>query len=319
MRKPKQLFTNTKGVSSLFIGIFVTLFLLILLSTLFVGLSVFNSSITNYLKIEEDRMQEKILIAGPNALILNSTTGSIQAILVNNTGALTSRIRALYIAGTFVCDPSTFQGDSYIAPQDSMWIDLSSIDSPITLNSTTLNGLWTVTTERGIKSSDTGDNLLFGPPLPFSDPNRIYFGPLLLFYNWFHWSNNGGATWNNGWSIPKNTNNIIWRILIANIDDRPIHLSSTSTFCLVQNSQQQGKTALWNIDQNGLNPQNLYLEPGHYYFLHFGTGGDNLVNMGEPYPISSTFLTFIGSFVEPDDSLTPFGQTIPFEAVLVTG
>jgi len=30
------------------------------------------------------------------------------------------------------------------------------------------------------------------------------------------------------------------------------------------------------------------------------------------------FLTFFGFFVEPDGTLTPFGQTIPFEAVLIT-
>ena len=30
------------------------------------------------------------------------------------------------------------------------------------------------------------------------------------------------------------------------------------------------------------------------------------------------FLTFYGSFVETDGTLTAFGQTIPFEAVLIT-
>lgn len=323
MKKPKQLLTNKKGISSLFIGIYVTLLLLVLISTLFVGLSVSNSSVTNYLKVEQDRMQEKILIAGPNALIIDAN-GSIRALLVNNTGALTARIRALYIAGKFVCDPSTLPGDSYIAPQGSMWMNLSSVNPPIVLNSKTLNGLWTVTTERGIKSFDTGENLWLGPPGYSSDPNRMYFGPLLLFYNWFHWSNDGGTTWNNGWSIPSAAKNVIWRILIANIDDRQIFLDTESSFALVYNSKQSGKTAIWKIDPyvnpQSLNPLNLGLEAGHYYFLHFSVPSGNvaLSSMGSPYNINLNFLTFMGKFVEPNGSLTPFGQTIPFEAVLVT-
>lgn len=317
MKKSRNLLTNKKGISPLLIGIFITLLLFVLMSTLFFGLSISNSSLTNYLRIEQDRMQEKILIAGPNALKIDRD-GMVLSLLVNNTGALAARIRALYIAEKFIFDPSTLPGDSYIAPQTSKWIDLSSINPRIPIDTTTLSVNWTVTTQRGTKSSDTGADLWLGPPIDSSDPNRIYFGPLLLFYNYFHWSNNGGATWHSGWSIPQNTQNIIWRILIANIDDRQIVLSTTSSFAMVQNSQQPNKIATWDIGPTNLNPS--YLDPGHYYFLHFSLNGPNSLSyMYSPNPISSNFLTFIGNFVEADNSVTPFGQTIPFEAILVTG
>ncbi len=322
MKKPKRLWTNKRGISSLFIGIYLALLTVVLLTTLFIGLSVSNASITSALRVEQDRTQEKILITGPNALIINSTSGTVDSLLVKNMGAITARIRSLYIAGRFVCDPSNSSTDSYITPQGSMWIDLTKTNPRISLNNPdAMNGLWTVTTQRGTKSSETGADLWLGSPMNSTDPNKFYFGPLLLFYNMFHWSSNGGSTWNNGWAIPQNTGNVIWRILVANIDNRQINLESTSSFALVQNSQQQQKTITWGIGPSNLNPPNLKLKPGHYYFLYFSVkqGSTNINELYTPNPICSNFLTFIGKFVEPDSSLTMFGQTIPFEAVLITG
>jgi hypothetical protein len=313
----KKFVNNKKGISSLFIGIYIALIVLLLISTLFIDLSVSHSSLTSYLQVEQDRNQESILISGPGGLNVNTTTGSVESMNVNNTGAIAVRIRALYIAGKFVCDPSTFPNDSYIAPKDSLWIQLSDLDPPITLNDTTLNGQWAVTTQRGTKSSDTGADLWLGPPNNPSNPNKLYFGPLLLIYDMFHWSSDGGSTWNNGWAIPHKTSGVIWRILVANIDNRQIILSSSSSFTLVQNSQQSNNVAVWNIDPALSN--NLCLNSGQYYFLYYSLNGpSDLTNLYTPNPITSNFLTFIGNFVEQNGTLTNFGQTIPFEAVLIT-
>ncbi len=317
MKKSKQLLSNKRGISSLFIGVYIALLIIILISTLFIALSISNSSLTDYLKVEQDRMQESILIAGPGGLTVDGT-GKVESLLVNNTGALTARIRALYVAGKLICDPSNLTGDSYIAPQSSIWVDLSNIKPPIVMNNITLNGQWVVTTERGTKSSDSGADLWLGPPFNASDPNRFYFGPLLLFYNWFQWSGDNEKTWNGGWTIPQDadkSNRIIWRILVANIDNRPIILTS-STFTLVQNSQQQQKTATWNLDPALTGT--LTLDPKNYYFLCYTGPNNQLNNLLSPNPISSNFLTFIGNFKEANGNLTAVGQTIPFEAVLVT-
>ena len=68
-----------------------------------------------------------------------------------------------------------------------------------------------------------------------------------------------------------------------------------------------------------LNPPNLTLQPWDSKYLYFN-GSANLNNMGSPYPISSNYITIIGQFIEPDGiTRKDFAQTIPFEAVLVTG
>ena len=310
---------NRKGVSSLFIMIYVSLIAVVLISTLFVGLSLSDAGLTSYLRVEQARNQENILISGPGGIIVNPANGLVESIRVNNTGALTARIRAIYIEGKLVCDPSTFSGDSYIASQDSLLIPLTSVTPRISLNATTLNGQWTVTTERGTKSSETGVNLWLGPSDGSSDPNKFYFGPLLLIFNMFHWSNDGGVTWNEGWSIPSSNNRVVWRVLLANIDERQIILDSTSSFALIQNSMQSNKIITWNLPPNSLNPTGLTLDPGEYYFLHFSSSTPKqLGDLKVPIPVTSNFITLVGNFVEQDGRLTQFGQTIPFEAVIIT-
>jgi hypothetical protein len=318
MKNKRRFIADNRGISSLFIGIYVALLALILISTLFIGLSISHSSLVSTLRVEQDRMQESILIRGPNCINISSTTNAITSLIVNNTGSITTRIRSIYIDGKFICDPSTFIGDSYIASQSSLSIKLSTINPPIYLNTTTLNAVWTVTTERGTESSDIGANLWIGPIGHQFDPNKFYFGPLLLVFNMFHWSSDGGNTWHSGWTIPSGTSNVIWRILVADIDDRQLILSSKSSFALVQNSDQSNKIATWDIGPSNLNPPNLTLKPGQYNFLYFSLNGGNINNLLVPNPISSNFLTVVGNFVEHDGSQTPFGQTIPFEAVLVT-
>ena len=234
---------NKRAVSSLFIAIFLALFAIILVTTLFVGLSISHSSLSNYLRLEQDKSQEKILI-GYNSLTVNLTSNTALSLIVNNTGAITARIRSLYIDGKFICDPSTF-GPSYIAPQHTLSIQLTTLNPPIYLNDTTLERNWTVTTERGSKSSDTGENLWLGPRGGAEESNMFYFGPLRLEFNDFKWSSDW-ITWNDGWRIPEQTQNVIWRINVTDIDERPIALNYTSSFSLIQNGQTS-KIRIWYI------------------------------------------------------------------------
>ena len=163
MKQIRRLLNHKRGIASLFIAIYIALIAVILVSTLFIVISYSHSSLNSYLKVEQDRMQESILI-GYQSLYVNKGTSIIESILVNNTGAITARIRSLYIDGKFICDPSEFSGDSYIAPQSALPIQLSTLNPPLYLNTTTLKGNWTITTERGTKFSDIGVNLWLGPP-----------------------------------------------------------------------------------------------------------------------------------------------------------
>ena len=316
MKALKQLVKNKKGISSLFIAIYVALLAFTILSTLFVGLSISQSSIASYSKIEQERTQENILIRGPRALNVTLSNGVVESLLINNTGGITVRIRSLYIGGAFMCDPSTYPGDSYISPQSSLSVNLSALNINI-YDNTILTANWTVTTERGTTSSETGANLWLGSTETQDEANKFYFGPLLLLFNMFHWSNDGGNTWNNGWTIPKSPGDVIWQILAADIDERPIILNASSSFALIQNSKQSNKIETWDIGPSNLNPSRL--EPGSYYFIHFSLNGPNsLVDISTPNPVTLNFITIIGSFIEQDGSLNGFAQTIPFEAVKIS-
>jgi hypothetical protein len=88
---------------------------------LFFALDISGSALTERLRIEEEKSQENIALAGPEALKL--TAGSqIHSIRVDNTGSIAVRIRALYIDHKLICDPSKFEGDAYIKPKESLWI-----------------------------------------------------------------------------------------------------------------------------------------------------------------------------------------------------
>ena len=191
---------NRKGISPIFVTVYLAILVLVLLSMLFTALHTYGSSLTERMKVEEERRQESIGLIGPEAL--NFTEGTLASFLrVNNTGSITVRIRALYVGQKFICDPSKFTGDAYINPKETLWIQLYP-NVRIELNSTTLNAYWTVTTERGTKSSEIGAKLIWGEPWVPGSPKKFYIGPLMLMFDMFHWRS-GTGPWRNGWTIPR--------------------------------------------------------------------------------------------------------------------
>ena len=311
-----ELKRDKRGVSSIFIAIYLSLIGVLLISTLFVGQVISRSSLTDYLKIEQDRRQESIQMT---KLITDSDKLNFLYIQVNNTGAITIRIRALYVDNEFKFDPSiSLEGGAYIEPKEALNITLV---PPIPIDEG-LSAQWTITTERGTKSSNLGMKLWEETEGPISSSNKFYYGPLMLLFDMFHWRS-GTGPWRNGWSIPKSATDVTWRILLANVDSRPITITDQSCFTLVGNEQQQNKIVSWFV-----NPElgSLTFLPGQYYFVYYtwtkpySTSSNtiqkpNALTVGIP---CINFLTFTGSFQELNGTNTPFGQTIPFEAVLIT-
>lgn len=316
MKKIKNFVANKKGVSSVFISIYVLLLIIVLISTLFSVTAFYQSSLDSSLKSEQKRLQEEVLVTGPGGLKMSETNPNIVEFLnVTNIGAITIQVKALYIDDKFVYDPSVYQ-NSYIQPSGYIWLDLKNSPQPIT--EADLSKTWAIVTERGTKVSETGLNIRDGDPGGNSMKDNYQFGPIVLRFYEFKWSNDGRNTWNNGWTIPQTSNggSTVWRVEIANIDDRPIVLNSGTCFTLVQNSQQQNKVAIWYLDTAN---SPLVIFPRHYYFLYFSVyNGPSLSSLYNPNPICSNFLTIVGDFRETSGSLTPMGQTIPFEAVLLT-
>jgi len=316
-----RIIRNKKGVSPAFVAIYLAMLAILLISVLFAALNIYGTSVTERMKMEEEKQQESVALAGPAALNLTAGEEFFEALRVNNTGTITIRIRALYINHNFICDPSTFQGDSYINGKGYLWIRLYP-NVKITLDKTPLNATWTVTTERGTKAYETTERLLWGKPDNPYNPMRFYIGPLMIMFDMFHWRS-GTGPWQNGWSIPKNTIDVTWRILISNIDNRDIEVTDKSSLTLISNDNAPNAPVPWYIDPA---LSSLYYKPGSFYFIYYawskpvsegGSSRQSANGFGDG-TTCITFLMFLGSFIEPNGTRTSYGQTIPFEAVHVT-
>ncbi len=321
--KLKRIVMDRKGVSPLFLSLYLAMLAILLLLMLFFALDISGSALTERLRIEEEKALENIALAGPEALKL--TAGSVvHSVRVDNTGSIAVRIRALYIDHKFVCDPSKFEGDAYIEPKESLWILLlyPNVDPPVMWNDTTMNSDWTVTTERGTRASELGAYLLWGDTETPYTPKKFYFGPLMLIFDMFHWRS-GSGPWRSGWTIPKGTKDVTWRILVVNVDDRTIVVTDTSCLTLISNDNSPKDPLPWYIDpqlsQTTFKPNifNFVYYTWSKPFSHSGAKRQSVTGMTESTTCIN-FLTFYGSFIEANGTVTPFGQTVPFEAVLIT-
>jgi len=312
---------KNKGVSTVFGSILFIILVITLASTLFFTLYRYNHSVQESIKLEEERMQERIVLC---ALTTQNQSGNeyITAILINNTGSITSRVRAVYIDNEFLCDPSEY-AETYLNAKESLWIVL-----PAGVKYEA-NAMMAVATERGIKSVEYEWRLKhggeFNPPI---EQTRFYFGPLMLDFNKFYYTEcdpkNGSydpSTWKAGWEIEIGTGSIAWNITVKNVDDRDITINQFSCFTLFPNKSPSNRRA-W------------YIEPPQESFTQF-IASNKTVNIiyiwDRPKMVQTTpqniyttvcrnkvFLTFFGLFYEHDGTTKPYGQTIPFEAVLCT-
>lgn len=307
-----KLSRDKRGVSSLFITIFIALLVIILISTLFVGLTISRSSLTQSLRIKQERAQESVKLQGPDGMELLEDRATVKSLRVQNDGAISIRIRALYIGQELICDPSETQ-DTYISPGKEKWIDLTFEHPklPIVLDTHNLGSLWTIATERGSKSSEKGIDIQYGKPGETTVP-QFYIGPLMLFFDMFNWRSDDGH-WESGWTIPKTADAVTWRILVRNVDQRGIVLRASSFFTLVGNDNQPNSLLEWYIDSD---LTNRTFDSGQLHYLHFElnkNGNPQGVGVFQEWTSCINFLVLAGYY----DDGTPFGQTIPFEAVLV--
>jgi hypothetical protein len=293
--KLKELAKNKKGVSSLFIAIYVAMFAVLLFSTIFVGITISTSSLVDALKVEENRMLESIKLT---KIEYSSANSRVQSLLINNTGAITVCIRAVYIDQKFIYDPNTA-----IAPKEARTVQFPPL--PVVILDNIINASVTATTERGTKTTETVTKLI-GISDDQNDPNKFYCGPLMILYNMFHWKSEPSGSWTDGWTIPKSSSTVTWRILVADVDSRALTLNLTSAFMLVSNDNAPKNTQLWYIDP--MRTQ-LTIYPDRFSFVYFSNSqitGSNTICIN--------FLVIQGVFSDG----TPFGQTIPFEAVRIS-
>jgi PKD repeat protein len=315
---------HNKGVATVYGTVLLVILVVTLASLLFVGLSRYNQMVQGALMLEDERLQEEIALQSLKTTIAANETEYISAILVNNTGAITVRIRALYVNEVFVCDPSDPSlnpRDTYINPQTALWILV-----PPTLVYVADDKL-AVATERGIKSIEYAAVLknAEGGSQPPSDI-LWYFGPLMLDFDKFYYRevDSVGAyipssVWKPGWKVEIGSGTIAWNITVKNIDYRNITLNQYSCLTLWPNDSPSNRRAWYLEPINGSTTQFIAVNETANLIYVWKTPK---TIQQDPRSIYTTvcrnrvFLTFFGTFHELDNSTKPYGQTIPFEAVI---
>ena len=308
---------NNRGIASVFGTVFILFLVIFLASSLFISLYSYEENAQESIDLEQERVQERIVLLSLSTKNVSGTE-YLNSLLVNNTGTIITRIRAIYIDNIFICDPtdsSLNPYDTYINPKDYLQVQL-----PNNLLYEPLSRI-EVATERGIKSVEyewmlRGGNQTDSP----SEIQKIYFGPLLLDFDKFYYTKyddlSDPNSWKPGWSL-ENSIEVVWNITVTNIDDRNITINKYSGFTLVPNAE--GAQRPWFIEPpNGLDT--LFISSNttvSIIYIWDGPQSDTTQSVYNQNQECRIFMSFFGIFHEKDGSTKPYGQTIPFEAVLL--
>ena len=308
---------SNRGIASVFGIVFVLLLVVTLASTLFLSLYAYEEKAQESIDLEEERVQEKIVL---QSLTTKNISGTeyLNSLSIKNAGTIITRIRAVYIDENFICDPadpSLNPYDTYINPKESREVQL-----PNNLRYEPLSKI-EVATERGVKSIEyewvlRGDNQTDSS----AEVQKVYFGPLLLDFDKFYYTEydnlNEPNSWKPGWSV-ENSIEVVWNITVTNIDDRNITINKYSSFTLVKNAE--GGQRPWFIEPpNELDtlfiPSNTTVS---ILYIWDGPQSGSTQSVFNQNQECRVFMSFFGFFHEKDGSTKPYGQTIPFEAVLL--
>jgi PKD repeat protein len=308
------------GLSTVFAAVLMLILVITVASILFFTLHAFGYAAQEALNFEEQRMREKVSLI---SLTTENISGTeyVTSLLVNNTGSITCRIRGIYIDSELLCDPAE-STNTYINPSETKRIIIPLDKWPIYEPTSTI----TISSERGIKSTEYEMVLKEGGGEPPTYETKFYFGPLMLDFDQFYYTecDSSGSfdptSWKPGWKVEIKSGSIVWNITVKNVDDRNITINQFSCFTLFPNKSPSNRRA-W------------YLEPAEAPYTQFIQVNETVhliyiwerakLESPKPQDIYSTvcrckvFLTFFGIFHEHDGTTKPYGQTIPFEAVRV--
>ncbi len=299
---------RNRGVSTVFGTVLFTVLIVTLASALFIALYRYNDSVNESNSVDRIRAQEKIVLT--NLTLVN---GNVTGIAVDNIGSVTSQIKAFYVNDTFVCDPSDplLNPDlAYINAQGSQTINVK----PVVYNP---SDYITVATARGIRTIEFESTLVRGPSSNFTSVDTNY-GPLRLNFNLFYYKNTDKSgfptgSWQSGANVSTSTVYCAWNITVTNIDTRDITLNQYSSLTLVSNAGGAqfpwyiNNTSLFIASNKTVNIIYIWTNPLPCTTAQSFNGFSS--NVGK------VFLTFYGNF---SDGAT-YGQTIPFEAVVISG
>jgi hypothetical protein len=301
------------GVSTVFGSILFIILVVALMSTLSVALFQYNKASEIALNSEQQRAQEKIALK----YLTTDTNNNILKIRIDNMGSVLTKIRAIYIDEQLICDPSTYALTS-ISPQGFLLLDLQ----PTTQYVPTSKLI--ATTETGIKSIEYESVLKGDHTYVQRTPSN--FGPLALNYADFTYGGITGSTyptsgWLPGWTVPGGSE-IVWKISVNSTISKNIILNEYSCFTLVTTSSPRTQIP-WYIDKvqhqdgtfsNTIQPFENFVTITYRY--NTPLNGNQKITFPSN-TLSDVFLTCYGSITDVTTS-KPYGQTIPFEAILNT-
>ena len=295
---------------------------LIALLIVFVLLSLEISFFTNYNAIFQDQKVTVDQKAQEQFTIRNITMSNnvITKVLVENEGTVELKIRAIYLSTegttTFICDPSV-----YISPTAIKNID---VNPPITIST---DSSIIVVTQRGTLSKEyfvqSWEKTIYR-----YDTENLTIGPLRLRFESFEFSQYNTTTkswdqWTPGWNPPLNTQ-LSWRVRVTNIGDTNIFLNNRTALSLFRADNPKSERSWYiNATEPSLTEELQVDQAKNIFFLLNRPAGDKTkdwqtITGGEGVS-TMVFLTFFGQIVLPDGSMNPYGQTIPFEAVVPGG
>ena len=266
-----------------------------------------NLSMQQKMNIDEERAKEQITITQ----ITLTSENKIVGITVSNTGAIESKIRALYREEngvvTLLTDPSTYiqQGSSKTLNVASLGL----IASP--------NSMIFAATERGVRSQGANEIQLANENQEkFPDTSTLTIGPLRLSFNSLNWASSSKqgsiGAWQSRWTIP--TGYCAWRLNLTNVDDknRTITINKYSGFSINKVSAPQTQTWFLKATQQIV----AWNETQPVTFLWDDpVSRSTSTNAGnEQKGVNNVYLTIFGSYSDGQE----YSQTVPFQAITVT-
>ena len=307
--------TEKKALSTVYASLIALLIVFLLLSVEISFFANYNTIFQNQKIAIDQKAQEQLSIA--NITIFNNV---ITKVLIENEGNVELKIRAIYLkteGGTnFICNPSV-----YISPTGTENIVLN---PPVTISS--VFSIIAVT-ERGTLSKEyfiqSWEKTIYR-----YDTENLTIGPLRLRFESFEYSAYNATTrnwgpWTPGWNPPLNAY-LSWRVRVTNIGDKNIILNNRTALSLFRADNPKSERA-WYINATApLLAEELQVNQAKNIFFTLKnpagdiksdwmtiTGGEGVSTM--------VFLTFFGQLILADGTPIPYGQTIPFEAVVPGG
>ena len=311
----RRLTQDRKAISTVYASLIALLIVFLLLS---LEISFF----TNYNAIFQDQKVTVDQKAQEQLTITNITMSNnvITKVLVENEGTVELKIRAIYLSTdgttTFICDPSV-----YISPTGTKNID---VNPPITIST---DSSIVVVTERGTLSKEyfvqSWEKTIYR-----YDTENLTIGPLRLRFESFEFSQYNTTTknwdqWTPGWNPPLNTY-LSWRVRVTNIGDTNIILNNRTALSLFRADNPKSERSWYiNATEPSLTEELQVGQAKNIFFLLNRPAGDKtkdwLTITGGEGVSTMVFLTFFGQIILPDGKTNPYGQTIPFEAVVPGG